>query len=232
MPYWWEAYKPVTGELSTCRARPHASSLSARAMPACPAPSSLRMPGIDAACWRRPSSAPAPARATAAASAAASTSARVSPARARQPRSRGAEDHPGLGPRRLQPGRDADRARKDRLLLGEERPLRRRLDAARTTPTRSSRVATPKRQCRARAPTWCRASASARRWRRTITTAAWWWSARPSSIRRSTTGDCWMRRAARNDHALRQGGGEDHHASGQGLAASRPRAATSRPATS
>ena len=40
------------------------------------------------------------------------------------------------------------------------------------------------------------ASASARRWRPTTTTAAWWWSARPSCTPRSTTRACSTRRAA------------------------------------
>ena len=87
--------------------------------------------------------------------------------------SRGREGHPGVGPRRLQPDRDADRAREDRLLLGEEGPLRRRLDAHGLQVPGEPRHQPQLRRQLGRLYGAAK-SASAKRWRPTITTAAWW----------------------------------------------------------
>ena len=76
MPYWWEAYRPVTGDLvDVPRATRVAIVGGGYAGLSCAI--ELADAGFEAACWRQPSSAPAPAREAAAVSAAASTSARV-----------------------------------------------------------------------------------------------------------------------------------------------------------
>ena len=188
-PYWWEAYRPASGELAEVPREARVAivgggyaGLADRARTG-----AARGRGGRARSAARSGS--APARATAARSAAASMSARALPARA-------AEVDAGAGRPaavrrlgRVLADRAADRGGTDRLLLAEARPVCRRLDAealrgAGKAPAEASTTR------RSPAPTWCRASASARRSPATIITAGWSSSARPACIRRSITRAC------------------------------------------
>ncbi len=81
------------------------------------------------------------------------------------------------------------------MLLGEARPLRRRLDTeALRCAGEARRDAEPRRAIPA--ASWCRASASTRRWPATTIMAAWSSSARQAASRRSTTRGCSTRRGA------------------------------------
>ena len=147
-----------------------------------------------------------------------------------RPGSRGREGHHGVGPRRLQPDRDADRARADRLLLGEEGPLRRGLDAQGLQIPGGARRQ-PQRRCRLGRLHGAEGAPARGDGVRLLLRRHGGGALGQAAPRPLLQGPA-RRGPPAQDHDLRQGGGENHQPKPARAGASRPRAGTSRLATS